>query len=61
LSNDVRNGLRNDQNKRRSNSVPQTCIYPLINSAKRPSNETIVCSQLNSRQQSKTVLNVDEV
>ena len=61
MGQNVRNGLRNDQKNGRSNSVPQTCIYPLVNPAKRLSNETILSSQLNSRHPSKTGLNVDEV
>ena len=54
---EMRNGL---QNRRRSSSLPQTLAYQLNNSSKRPSNETILSSQLNSRQQSKVVLNVEE-
>jgi hypothetical protein len=58
---DLRNGLQKDRNKRRSTSIPQACACPLRNSSKRPSIETIISSQLNSRRPSKSVLNVDEV
>jgi hypothetical protein len=62
LGPDARDGLLNGRNKPRSASIPQTCVYPLNNMPKRrPSNETILSIQLNSRQQSKAVLNVDEV
>jgi len=55
---DVRNGL---QNKRQFNSRAQTNAYPLTDSSKRVSNETIISSQLNSRRQSKVVMNEEEV
>ncbi len=55
---DVRDGL---QNGRRLSSLPQTNVYPLNNSSKRQSHETISSSQLNSRRQSKAVMNVGEV
>ncbi len=58
---EVRNGLQNYPNKRRSNSVTQTNAYRLSNLSKRPSMETMMSSPVNSRRQSRVVLNVDEV
>ncbi|CAF3576764.1 unnamed protein product [Adineta steineri] len=46
---------------RRSTSVLQTFTYPLSNSSKRPSSDTIISSQLNSRRTSRCVVNVQEV
>ncbi|CAF1566006.1 unnamed protein product, partial [Adineta steineri] len=42
-------------------SVLQTFTYPLSNSSKRPSSDTIISSQLNSRRTSRCVVNVQEV
>ena len=53
--------LQNNQSKYRSTSITQTVVYPLSNSSKQPSNETMASSQLHSRQPSRNKLNVDEV
>ncbi|CAF3357374.1 unnamed protein product [Rotaria sp. Silwood1] len=58
---DGRNGRLNNQNRRPSTSITQTYAYPLSNSSKRASSETIISTQLNSRLSSKVALNVDEV
>ncbi len=58
FSQEARNGL---QSKRQSNFLPQENAYPLTNSSKRFSNETLISSQLNSRRQSKVVMNEEEV
>jgi hypothetical protein len=58
---EIRNGLQINPNKQRLNSLAQVNIYPLNNTSKRPSNETLLSSQLNSRRQSKVAMNVDEV
>ncbi|CAF1396179.1 unnamed protein product [Adineta ricciae] len=55
------NGIHNCESNRRSGSIPQTCIYSLNNSSKRLSSETVISSQLNSRQPSKGALYVAEV
>jgi hypothetical protein len=57
----MRNGLYYDRrDKRRSTSVQQTYIYQFSNSSKRPSNDTVASSQLNSRRTSKCIVNVQE-
>ena len=58
---EMRNGLYyGRRDKRRSTSGQQTYIYQFSNSSKRPSNDTIVSSQVNSRRPSKCVYNVQE-
>jgi hypothetical protein len=58
----MRNGLHYDRrNKRRSTSLQQTYTYQLSNSSKRPSNDTVTSSQVNSRRQSKCIFNVHEL
>lgn len=58
----MRNGLHYDhRTQRRSTSIPQTSTYPLSTSSKRPSSETVASSQLNSRRQSKNMINVHEL
>ncbi|CAF4054617.1 unnamed protein product, partial [Rotaria sordida] len=58
---DGRHGRQNNQSRRISASITQTYPYPISNSSKRPSSETIISTQLNSRRTSKGVLNMDEV
>jgi hypothetical protein len=60
---EMRNGLYHDrrEKKRRSASVQQTYIYQFSNSSKRPSNDTIISSQLNSRRASKSVYHMQEL
>jgi hypothetical protein len=55
---EARNGIQINPCK---NSLAKSNIYPLNNNSKRPSNETLFSSQLNSRRQSKTIMNVVEV
>jgi hypothetical protein len=55
---EMRNGI---QNQRRSISVPQTYTYQLSNTSKRPSRETILGSQSNSRRPSRGVFNVQDL
>lgn len=55
------NGIHNSEINRRSGSIPAICIYPLNHSSKRLSSETVISSQLNSRQPSKGALYVAEV
>ena len=58
---ELRNGLHYDRrDKRRSTSIQQTYIYQFSNSSKRPSTDTVINSQLNSRRPSKAVYNVQE-
>ncbi len=59
---EMRNGLLYDRrDKRRSTSCQQTYIYQFSNSSKRPSNDTIISSQVNSRRPSKTIYHVQEL
>ncbi len=59
---EMRNALHYDRrDTRRSTSVQQTYTYPLGNSSKRASNDTIIASQVNSRRTSRCVFNVQEV
>jgi hypothetical protein len=58
----MRNGLHyGRRDKRRSTSIPLPYTYPLNNSSKRASNETVLNSQLNSRRTSKCIFNVQDV
>ena len=58
---EIRNGTGLNPHKNRSNSLAMVNVsYPLNNNSKRPSNETLLSSQLNSRRQSKVALNADE-
>jgi len=53
---EMRNGPQCDlRNKRRSTSVQQTYTYQLTNTSKRPSTDTLVNSQVNSRRTSRCV------
>jgi hypothetical protein len=58
---DVLNGLQNDRNKCRSNSIQQQCGQPLNDSSKRSSNEAILSSQFNTRRPSKVLMNIAEI
>ncbi len=59
---EMHNGLHyNRRDKRRSTSVQQTCTYQLSNSSKRPSDDTVISSQMNSRRASRGVNNVQEL
>jgi len=59
---EMRNGILYDRrDKRRSTSIQQTYIYQFSNSSKRPSSDTIISSQLNSRRASKSAYNMQEL
>ena len=58
---DLRNGRQINLHKHRSSSLPQANLYQLNDNSKRPSSETLISSQLNSRRQSKTALNTEGI
>ncbi len=55
---EMRNGL---QTNRRSISIPLSFTHQLNNASKRPSSETIMLPQLNSRRTSKGIFHVQEL
>jgi len=58
---DIRNGRQINPHRYRSNSRAHINMYPLNSASKRPSNETLISSQLNSRRQSRVIINAEGV